>query len=82
MAMNACSSAISLPLIPEWPGIHMMMISLPKKEALLKLFWILDAMSQGLNRFCKFFIELSESLRIMNLEWASWIITSVAIRIF
>jgi len=59
----------------------MVMISLPKMEALLRLFWILGSMLQGFNWFCKLFIKLSKSLRMMNLEWASWIIISVAIRI-
>jgi hypothetical protein len=38
MAIEACSSAISLPFMPECPGIHMMIICLLKSAALFRFF--------------------------------------------
>jgi len=39
--IEVCSSAISLLIIPECPGIHMIVIYLPNLVAWLRLFWIL-----------------------------------------
>jgi hypothetical protein len=57
----------------------MMTIVLPRQEARLRLFRILNAISPGLKRFCRLLIVLNESLRMMNFEWASCNIFSIAI---
>lgn len=55
---NACSSAILLLFIPEWPGIHSIVICLPCSKVLFKKIWICIVIYLVSNWFCIFVIVL------------------------